>query len=41
VAVVLVESGSALPLVIYAVDQKASKRTVFQAQQTILRMRSR
>jgi len=42
VAVVLVETGqNALPLVIYAVDQKASKRTVTQAQQTIARMRSR
>jgi len=41
VAVVLVESGNALPLVIYAVDQKASKHTTTQAQQTILRMRLR
>jgi hypothetical protein len=42
VAVLLVETGqSALPLVIYAVDLKASKRTTFQAQQTMLRMRSR
>jgi hypothetical protein len=42
VAVVLVESGqSALPLVIYAVDLKASRRTTVQAQQTIARMRTR
>jgi hypothetical protein len=40
-AVVLIESGSAMPLVIYAVDLKASRRTTVQAQQTIARMRSR
>jgi hypothetical protein len=40
-AVVLVESGNAMPLVIYAVDLKASRRTTVQAQQTIARMRSR
>ncbi|MCA9618680.1 MAG: hypothetical protein KC731_06655, partial [Myxococcales bacterium] len=42
VATVLVESGRrAHPLVIYAVDKKASKRTEKQAQQTIARMRTR
>lgn len=42
VAVVLVETGqNALPLVIYAVDLKAPRRTVTQAQQTIGQMRSR
>jgi hypothetical protein len=42
VAVVLVETGkNALPLVIYAVDQRASKLTRTQAQQTIVRMRVR
>jgi len=42
VATVLVESGRrAHPLVIYAVANKASKRTDEQAQQTILRMRKR
>jgi hypothetical protein len=40
VATVLVESGRrAHPLVIYAVDVSASKVTVEQAQQTVLRMR--
>jgi hypothetical protein len=42
VATVLVETGrTAHPLVIYAVDHKASKRTETQAQQTIARMRLR
>ncbi len=42
VAVVLVESGSnALPLVIYAVDKRASALTATQAKQTIARMRMR
>lgn len=42
VATVLVETGRrALPLVIYAVDKKASARTTKQAQQTIARMRKR
>ena len=42
VAVVLVDSQrNALPLVIYAVDLKASRRTTVQAQQTIARMRTR
>lgn len=42
VATVLVESGRrALPLVIYAVDKKASARTTKQAQQTIAGMRTR
>lgn len=42
VATVLVESGRrALPLVIYAVDKKASARTTKQAQQTIAGMRKR
>jgi hypothetical protein len=41
VATVLVEAGrQAHPLVIYAVDKKASERTTKQAQQTIARMRS-
>lgn len=40
-AVVLIESGTAMPLVFYAVDQKASRRTTVQAQQIIARMRSR
>jgi hypothetical protein len=41
VATVLVEAGrSAHPLVIYAVDAKASDRTEKQAQQTIARMRN-
>lgn len=42
VATVLVESGrSAHPLVLYAVDKKASAKTTKQAQQTIARMRTR
>ena len=42
VATVLVETGrSAHPLVLYAVDKKAAKRTTRQAQQTIARMRTR
>ena len=42
VATVLVEAGrSAHPLVLYAVDKKASSKTTKQAVQTIARMRTR
>lgn len=40
-AVVLIESGSAMPLIFYAVDLNASRRTTVQAQQVIAQMRSR
>ncbi len=41
VSQVLVDTGRPFPFIIYAVDKRAPKKTIEQAQQTILRIRRR